>query len=216
MVTFFERRLPHYHLPDATYFITIRLAGSLPVEAVLRLQEEYEANLRRLERLFSGEALASARYQEQKRHFARMDALLDQALHGPHWLSQPECARIVMDCIHELDPKHYHLHAFCVMSNHVHLLIDQQGIPDPHRRQDGKHYTALSRALRLLKGKSAALCNRVLGRGGLFWQHESYDHVVRDAQEYERILAYIVNNPVKAGLVEDWQDWPYTFVGQLL
>ena len=39
MLTFFERRLPHYHLPDAIYFITIRLAGSVPVEAVLRLQE---------------------------------------------------------------------------------------------------------------------------------------------------------------------------------
>ncbi len=102
------------------------------------------------------------------------------------------------------------------MSNHVYLLIDQQGVPDPAPRRDGKHYTALSRAMRLLKGKSAALCNRVLGRSGPFWQHESYDHVVRDAREYERILAYIANNPVKAGLVEDWQDWPYTFVGQLL
>ncbi len=50
-----------------------------------------------------------------------------------------------------------------------------------------------------------------------FWQHESYDHVVRNEREYERILAYIVNNPVKAGLVSDWQEWPYTFVvGQLL
>jgi len=215
MLTFFERHLPHYHLPDATYFITIRLAGSMPVEAVLRLQEEYEVNLRRLGWIFSGAALASARYQEQKRHFARMDTLLDQALHGPRWLSQPECARIVMDCIHELDPKHYHLHAFCLMSNHVHLLIDQDGIPNPLPRRDGKHYTALSRAMRLMKGKSAALCNRVLGRSGLFWQHESYDHVVRDAREYERVLAYMANNPVKAGLVEDWQDWLYTFVGQL-
>jgi hypothetical protein len=105
MVTFFERHLPHYHLPDATYFITLRLADSLPAEAVLRLQEEYEANLRRLEQKFSGAALVSARYQEQKRYFARIDALLDRALHGPRWLSQPECARIVMDCIHELDPR---------------------------------------------------------------------------------------------------------------
>jgi REP element-mobilizing transposase RayT len=217
MVTFFERHLPHYHLPDATYFITIRLAGSLPVVALLRLQEEYEANLRRLERIFSGAALASARYQEQKRHFARVDALLDQAFHGPRWLSRAECARIVIDCIHELDPKHYHLHAFCLMSNHVHLLIDQQDISNPLPRRDGKHYTALSRAMRLLKGKSATLCNRVLGRSGPFWQHESYDHVVRDVREYQGILVYIANNPVKAGLVEDWQDWPYTFlVGQLL
>lgn len=216
MTTFF-RHLPHYHLPDATYFITFRLAGSLPVETVQRLQEKHEAELRRLKQNLTGAALHQARYEEQKRHFARLDALLDRAAHGPRWLAQAECARIVMDCIHELDPAQYRLHAFCLMSNHVHLLIDQQEISDPPARRDGKHYTALSRAMRLLKGKSAALCNRHLGRQGEdFWQHESYDHVVRNEREYERILAYIVNNPVKAGLVADWQDWPYTFVGQLL
>lgn len=64
--------------------------------------------------------------------------------------------------------------------------------------------------------KTAALCNRYLGRNGAFWQHESYDHIVRSEREYERILAYIVNNPVRAGIVKDWRDWPYTFVGQLL
>ncbi len=212
MVTFFRRHLPHYHLPDATYFITLRLAGSLPLAVVMRLREELDEEQRRLARQFSGEALRQARYEAQKRHFGRVDRLLDQALHGPRWLSQPECARIVMQTLHALAPEHYHLHAFCLMSNHVHILIDQQGIPEPPPRRDGKHYTALSRAMRLLKGRSAALCNQALGRRGAFWQHESYDHVVRDEREFERILAYIVNNPVKAGLVTDWQDWPYTWV----
>lgn len=217
MTTFFRRHLPHFHLPNATYFITFRLAGSLPVEVVQRLQEEHEATLRRLEQSLSGAAFHQARQEEQERYFSRLDALLDRALYGPRWLAQPECARIVVDCIHELDPAHYRLHAFCLMSNHVHLLIDQQEIPAPPARRDGKHYTALSRALRLLKGKSAALCNRHLGRRTeAFWQHESYDHIVRNESEYERILAYIVNNPVKAGLVSDWRDWPYTFVAPLL
>jgi len=209
---YFRRNLPHYHLPDATYFITIRLAGSLPRAVVMRLQQEYEEEQRRLARQFSGEALRAARYQAQKRHFGRVDRLLDQALHGPRWLARPDCASIVMQTIHALAPEQYHLHAFCLMSNHAHLLIDQQGVPEPPPRRDGKHYTALSRAMRLLKGRSGALCNRVLGRHGAFWQHESYDHVVRNEREFERILAYIVNNPVKAGLVSDWQDWPYTYI----
>ncbi|MDH7487058.1 MAG: hypothetical protein QHJ81_12375 [Anaerolineae bacterium] len=211
MITF-RRHLPHYHLPDATYFITLRLAGSLPYAVVARLEEEYEAEQRRLARQFSGHALREARYQAQKRHFARMDDLLDQVLYGPRWLAQPECASIVMQTLHALAPEQYHLCAFCLMSNHAHLLIDQQGVPNPPPRRDGKHYTALSRAMRLLKGQSGALCNRVLGRRGAFWQHESYDHVVRDPGEFARILAYIVNNPVKAGLVSDWQDWPYTYI----
>lgn len=212
MTTFFRRNLPHYHLPDATYFITIRLAGSLPVAVAMRLEEEYEKEQRRLAGRLSGDALREARYKAQKRHFARVDSLLDQARHGPRWLAQPECAAIVVQTVHALAPAHYRLHAFCLMSNHAHLLIDQQGIPEPPPRRDGKRYTALSRAMRLLKGQSGTLCNRALGRQGAFWQHESYDHVVRDEREFERILAYIVNNPVKAGLVSDWQEWPYTYV----
>ena len=215
MVTYFRRHLPHYHLPNATYFVTFRLAGSLPRQAFERLKAACEAGHARLEKT-RGAARQAALIQAQKRYFAQVDAYLDSARHGPRWLTQSECAAIVMECLHELDPAHYHLHAFCLMSNHIHLLFDQEGIPEPPARRDGKTYTALSQVLRLLKGKTAALCNRQLGRKGAFWQHESYDHVVRNVREYERIQAYIVNNPVRAGLVENWQDWPYLFVGQLL
>lgn len=212
MTIFFERNLPHYHLPNATYFITFRLAGSLPFDVFKRLREEYELEERRLKQQLSGAALYEAIYQEQKRYFARVDSVLDKALHGPRWLSQPECAQIVMELLHSFDSQEYHLHAFCVMSNHAHLLLDQQDIPEPTPRHDGKHYTALSRAMRLLKRRSGALCNQALGRSGAFWQHESYDHIVRNEREFERIVAYIANNPVKAGLVEHWQDWTYTYL----
>lgn len=212
MSVFFKRHLPHYHLPNATYFITLRLAGSLPGEVVARLEQEYRDRLRFLEQTLSGAALQAARYDEQKKYFGRVDALLDQMRYGPRWLEQPPCAQIAMDCIHELAPAHFHLHAFCVMGNHVHLLLDQQGVPEPPPRQDGKTYTALSLAMQLLKAKSAALCNRFLNRRGAFWQHESYDHIVRNEKEFTRIVAYIANNPVKAGLVKDWQAWPYAYI----
>ena len=52
----------------------------------------------------------------------------------------------------------------------------------------------------------------MVGGSGAFWQHESYDHVVRDEQELIRIVRYILNNPVKAGLVANWQDYPFLFV----
>ncbi len=212
MTTLFKRHLPHYHLPDATYFVTFRLAGSLPYEVVARLEEERQRQLRLLEQMLSGAALQAARYEEQKRHFARVDALLDRVLYGPRWLSEPTCAQIVMDCLRELDPAHFHLYAFCVMCNHVHALFDQQGIPEPPPRADGKAHTALSVAMQLLKAKSAAFCNRYLKRRGAFWQHESYDHVVRNEREFARLLAYIADNPVKAGLAANWQEWLYTYI----
>jgi REP element-mobilizing transposase RayT len=65
--------------------------------------------------------------------------------------------------------------------------------------------------LQWLKGFTALAANRRLGRTGAFWQPESYDHVVRDSGELERIVAYVVRNPVKAGLVAAADEWPWTY-----
>ncbi len=62
-----------------------------------------------------------------------------------------------------------------------------------------------------IKRNSAKQANAALGRTGQFWQHESYDHFVRDEAELGRILQYVINNPVKAGLVADWHDWKWTY-----
>ena len=94
------------------------------------------------------------------------------------------------------------------MPNHVHALFR------PLEKSDG-HYHALQTILHSLKRHTARQANKVLGREGAFWQHESYDHVVRDQKEWERIVAYVINNPVKAGLVENWQDWPWTWLKNL-
>lgn len=54
----------------------------------------------------------------------------------------------------------------------------------------------------------------LLGQEGAFWEHESYDHYVRDEAELERIIKYVLYNPVKAGLAADWVAWPWTFSKQ--
>ena len=93
----------------------------------------------------------------------------------------------------------YELGAFVVMANHVHVLLLPRIPP--------------SRLLQSLKGFTAREANRVLGRTGEpFWQAESYDHWVRDEAEYGRIVAYIENNPVKAGLVERAEEYRWSSV----
>ena len=62
-----------------------------------------------------------------------------------------------------------------------------------------------------IKGYTARQANLILERQGYFWQHESYDHIVRDPAELDRIRRYILNNPVKAGLVDEWRDWPWSY-----
>jgi hypothetical protein len=58
-----------------------------------------------------------------------------------------------------------------------------------------------------LKGFTAHQANLLLGMHGPFWQDESYDHLVRSGAEFERIQAYIEQNPVKAGLATTAEDF---------
>ena len=71
-------------------------------------------------------------------------------------------------------------------------------------------YTILQR----LKQFTATEANKILNRTGAFWQQESYDRVVRDAKELSRIIMYVLNNPVKIGLVQDWRDYPFSYVNE--
>ena len=129
------------------------------------------------------------------RKFVAVDRLLDGARTGPMFLRQPEVADTVMQAIVDSDGR-WDPHAFVLMPNHVHLLVT------PH--------IEAQEMLRRIKGRSARLANKVLSRTGQeFWQHESYDHLVRDVGEFDRIRRYIEVNPVRAGLVADPADFPF-------
>jgi putative transposase len=75
----------------------------------------------------------------------------------------------------------------------------------------GKEYP-VSQTMKYIKGATAREANLLLKKQGTFWQKESYDHYVRNDRELDNIINYILNNPVKAGLIEDWTQWPWTFL----
>ncbi len=210
--TFYRRNLPHYHPEDAIFFVTFNLVNTLPQHVIAALEEERQRELTYLQRGDSATAFHQKRYEIQKRVFGRYDAWLERCKDGPHWLAEERIARIVTKQIHALDGERYRLLAYCIMSNHVHLLFDTSGfLVASDIKHGGKTASyPLTDTLRLLKGRTARYCNQALGRSGAFWHHESYDHVVRNEGELQRILWYILNNPVKAGLVAHWQDWPFT------
>jgi putative transposase len=118
-----------------------------------------------------------------------MDRLLDSACTGPLHLKRPEIAGMVVEAIHYRAGNlgQYDLHNFVVMANHVHLLIT------PH--------VPVSKLMQSLKRFTAREGNRFLGViGQPFWQDESYDRLVRDEMEFERVANYIEMNPVNAGV----------------
>jgi putative transposase len=126
-----------------------------------------------------------------------MDRYLDRAQTGPRFLQQQPIALLVIDSLfHGAELGHYQLGAFYVMANHVHALLPR--LPP-------------SRLMKSLKGYTAHEANRLLGRTGEpFWQRETYDHWVLDHHEWQRIAAYIENNPVNAGLVSQAADYRWS------
>jgi len=130
-----------------------------------------------------------------------MDRILDTAATGPLYLRMPQVARMVQDAIHSRNDREYALHAYAIMPNHVHLLIT------PSRE--------VSRIMQSLKRFTAREGNRMLGlTGHAFWQDESSDRLVRNDEEFGRIVSYIETNPVKAGLAGSPEEFPWSSAGR--
>ncbi|HEX7576767.1 MAG TPA: transposase [Verrucomicrobiae bacterium] len=189
--------LPHLKKEGASYFVTFRLAGTLPKEVLLRFKAEREAIVAQAEA-----ARRPLTWHEQEELFRwysmRVDNYLD-AGHDDCWLERPEVAGLVAGAIQFHANKRFDLHAGVVMPNHVHAVL--------HPRPDW----TLSEILKSWKGYSAREANRVLKRTGItFWQVESFDHVVRNDDDLHRCCHYTTMNPVNAGLCERPEDWKWS------
>ena len=181
-----RRNLPHWEQPDATYFVTFRLADAVPQGILRRWKEEIEAW-----RKFHPEPWdASTKYEYQKRFQDDREQWLDQG-HGKCVLEKADAAAIVVSALRHFDRDRYLLDAFVVMPNHVHVLV---------QLAKGQ---ALADILHSWKSFSAKAINELLGRKGQLWQDESYDRIVRDWNELVGYRDYILHNPEKAKLRED-------------
>jgi len=129
----------------------------------------------------------------------------------------PRIADRVAENLRRLDGDAYRLDAYSVMSNHVHTVfhpsLSEQELQEVFMEEDPfslLHHPSLSKIMHSLKGRSARECNLILNRSGQFWEHESFDHVIRPGK-FDKTVRYVLNNPVKAGLVNDWRQWPWNY-----
>ena len=204
VMNFYRRKLPHWQPAGAQYFITYRLAGSLPRKVIQELQL--------LREQFNSEEKTNNLSEQQKiqrKVFQRYEDALDRGNTGPTWLNSSAVAGVVKEAMHYRDSKEYDLFAYCIMSNHVHLVFEHlMGQPVNLLKEKKFPITAI---MQELKRYTAYECNKILNRSGPFWQSESFDRVIRDQDELENTIRYTLNNPVKAGLVQQWEDWPYNY-----
>lgn len=118
--------------------------------------------------------------------------------HGACWLRDARIANLVQNALLKFDNERYRLLAWCIMPNHVHVMIETiEGFP-------------LDGILHSWKSFTATKSNKLLGRKGKFWQREYRDRFIRHAQHYADAVRYIEGNPVKARLVKLAVDWPFS------
>ena len=163
--------LPHFDSPETIQFVTFRLADSLPRAVIEALNFQADA-------------------------VQRIDLELDGGS-GACWLRRPEIASLVQDSLLHFDGDRYRLLAWCLMPNHVHVVIE---IPGSH---------SLSDIVRSWKSFTSRRANVQLGRSGPFWHADYFDRYIRDEEHLARTIEYVENNPVKAGLVDAATDWTW-------
>lgn len=137
-----------------------------------------------------------------------IESLLEDAIHnksnGPYFLAKERLSKIVIDSWLWIANTHgLFVYAICVMSNHVHVILRGPLAAEP---------LALAPIIQTHKSFTATMCNRVLDRTGTpFWSKHYFDRDIREGR-FSTVMWYVLNNPVKAGLVDHWREWHATWL----
>ena len=178
--------LPHVDHPHLCQAVTFRLADALPQQVLAAWHRE-----------LAEETSAQQRGQLLRRRIASYE----DAGHGSCLLADPACATILRNLLSAGDGHEYRLIAWVIMPNHVHVIL---GPTAAGRR------LLVPRIVRTWKGVSARRINRHCQRQGQLWQAEVFDRFIRDRVHLQASVAYVLNNPVEAGLCRTAGEWPWS------
>jgi REP element-mobilizing transposase RayT len=184
---FHKRTLPHLYYNEGTYFVTYRLYDSIHPDELKNLQKLIDK-------------YKKFHPNEREKVFKKYDSLLDKPANKIQYLKQPQIREICKKAIHYYENKEYKLICYCIMPNHVHIVIDLIN-----------NKRLLGDILGSVKKYGARRANKVLCKKGKFWQSESFDRLVRDERELYYVIRYVLMNPVNAGLVNNWKEWKGTY-----
>ena len=196
-VSFQKNRLPHWEQDGCSYFITFRLADSLPASLLKEWERERSHWLRHHPKPWD----AHQEMEYHRRFTGARERWLD-ALYGECYLRAPP-ARVPLSQM--LNDDENQIWSYVIMPNHVHVLVTLQ--------ED----QLLSLWLQQLKGASARAINQHLDRTGALWSKDYFDRLIRDQRHFNNCARYIRRNPLKAKLADsEFTLFESVYVRQLL
>jgi len=222
--------LPYPAPFHGVYFVTLRLWDALPRSFVQNLGLQFYHQQLEL----AGKPDAEFRiHQVRKKLFTRFDEALDLEKYGPAYFRAPSLAKLLGNAIQ--DSAAFGVHAYSILPNHVHLLLEFQepgsGTLDidsfeqinfePLRKAirtfQSTTESALQEALEHLDKTEETNTFQARASPGMsapkpeLWHPQSFDFQIQDTRSFEKAKRYILLNAAKAHLVDDWKAWPFTF-----
>jgi type I restriction enzyme R subunit/putative DNA methylase len=188
--------LPHCDFPGLVQFVTFRLADSMPEsrrgewEHLLKIEDDREKRM-------------------------KLEEYLDRGVGECH-LRDPRIAKLAEDALLFQHKEFYELLAWCVMPNHVHVLVHVWQKPLWKMVRSWKHFvqTQANRVLverRPPARRDSEMNSNEPGRRPAFqWQREYWDTFMRDDEQVRKAVRYIENNPVKVKLCQAAAEWPFS------
>lgn len=203
-VRVYRRSLPHWRQDGATYFVTFRLADSVPAAKVREWQCQrtrwYAAH--GLSRDLSPDewgrryhAVPARERSEFEQRAARQLLVELDRRHGACVLRNPGMVEEVGAALRFFDGKRYRCGDFVIMPNHVHWLV----LPLPGH--------TLESVLGSIKQFTSRAINQGAGTVGSLWQRESHDRLVRDSRELARTRRYVAANPERGRVCPGRRVW---------
>src|SRR3989344_5018301 len=176
--------LPHWIREGGTYAVRLRLADSLPQSKLHEWREEKKA--------LQQKDLTEVEHQRLEYLSSEKISKYLNAGYGECWLRRDDIAKMTADCLRHFHNERYELLAWCIMPNHVHVVLTPG------------YDHSLSNILHSWKTYIAWNANQILRRRGAFWGSEYFDHLIRNQDDLEHCIEYTWNNPEHSGL-QDWK-----------
>jgi len=208
---FYRQNLPHFQQPGQDYFVTWCLIDAIPPKALAEYTDQLQLLYAQIQQFKNQkvddlilDSLKSEFNLTRRNYLKAFDDLLHLQKNSIVNLSKDSNRTILMNSLTYWECKRIGNYAFTIMSNHVHWVFklfdtDENG-----------NTVYLEDILQYVKRYSATVINKIEGISGSLWQKESYDTTIRDDAHLYNAIDYTINNPVKAGLVENWYDWKGT------
>ena len=208
----YRGNLPHFQQPGQDYFVTWILKDSVPKKAVEVYSKRMEQLKNEIDILKRNNADTNAienakkdYYIIRKKYIAKVDEILDAKTDNIVDLSKSENLNIIYETLTFWEGKRIGNYCFCVMPNHVHWVLR---VFEKDTKEKPVYLEEIMHSVKLF---SARQINIFENRKGTLWNKESFDTTIRDRIHLYRAIEYTLNNPIKANLVKNSEDWKGNF-----